>query len=207
MENAHDMRFIFYHKRNIDEGRDSVYTFVNMLEQAQIDVVDRAVLKHSYEEEDFVDEEMLHLILETLDIHIPIQYTPRCRRTMNAEAYGPTEPGILIDELFEYTIISFLFTMYSLAYDQSEENTIRCMKNFYVIEDLQRRQHQFGTHNQEQLYRMSMLPENLIHSNGQLLDNLDVCCGTRVVSSYESRGSGRKKDRISCGSICVPVTY
>ena len=41
MENAHDMRFIFYHKRNIDEGRDSVYTFVNMLEQAQIDVVDR----------------------------------------------------------------------------------------------------------------------------------------------------------------------
>ena len=36
MENAHDMRFIFYHKRNIDEGRDSVYTFVNMLEQAQI---------------------------------------------------------------------------------------------------------------------------------------------------------------------------
>lgn len=42
---------------------------------------------------------------------------------------------------------------------------------------------------------------------GQLLDNLDVCCGTRVVSSYESRGSGRKKDRISCGSICVPVTY
>ena len=75
MENAHDMRFIFYHKRNIDEGRDSVYTFVNMLEQAQIDVVDRAVLKHSYEKEDFVDEEMLHLILETLDIHIPIQYT------------------------------------------------------------------------------------------------------------------------------------
>lgn len=164
MENAHDMRFIFYHKRNIDEGRDSVYTFVNMLEQAQIDVVDRAVLKHSYEEEDFVDEEMLHLILETLDIHIPIQYTPRCRRTMNAEAYGPTEPGILIDELFEYTIISFLFTMYSLAYDQSEENTIRCMKNFYVIEDLQRRQHQFGTHNQEQVYRMSMLPENLMHT-------------------------------------------
>ena len=38
------------------------------------------------------------------------------------------------------------------------------MKNFYVIEDLQRRQHQFGTHNQEQLYRMSMLPENLIHT-------------------------------------------
>ena len=186
MENAHDMRFIFYHKRNIDEGRDSVYTFVNMLEQAQIDVVDRAVLKHSYEEEDFVDEEMLHLILETLDIHIPIQYTPRCRRTMNAEAYGPTEPGILIDELFEYTIISFLFTMYSLAYDQSEENTIRCMKNFYVI-DVTRK---FDT-----------------YSNGQLLDNLDVCCGTRIVSSYESRGSGRKKDRISCGSICVPVTY
>lgn len=112
----------------------------------------------------YLYEEMLHLILETLDIHIPIQYTPRCRRTMNAEAYGPTEPGILIDELFEYTIISFLFTMYSLAYDQSEENTIRCMKNFYVIEDLQRRQHQFGTHNQEQLYRMSMLPENLMHT-------------------------------------------
>ena len=48
MENAHDMRFIFYHKRNIDEGRDSVCTFVNMREQAQIDVVDRAVLKYSY---------------------------------------------------------------------------------------------------------------------------------------------------------------
>ena len=38
MENAHDMRFIFYHKRNIDEGRDSVYTFVNMLEQVGHDI-------------------------------------------------------------------------------------------------------------------------------------------------------------------------
>ena len=45
MENAHDMRFIFYHKRNIDEGRDSVYTFVNMLEQAQIDVLDKLELQ------------------------------------------------------------------------------------------------------------------------------------------------------------------
>ena len=114
MENAHDMRFIFYHKRNIDEGRDSVYTFVNMLEQAQIDVVDRAVLKHSYEEEDFVDEEMLHLILETLDIHIPIQYTPRCRRTMNAEAYGPTEPGMtncLSIRLFRFSLRCILLHM------------------------------------------------------------------------------------------------
>ena len=64
----------------------------------------------------------------------------------------------------EYTLISFLFTMYSLENNRSEENVTRCMKNFYVLEDLQNGKREIGTHNETQLYEMSLLPENLMHT-------------------------------------------
>lgn len=54
--------------------------------------------------------------------------------------------------------------MYSLENNRSEENVTRCMKNFYVLEDLQNGKREIGTHNETQLYEMSLLPENLMHT-------------------------------------------
>lgn len=150
-------------KRDILEGKKSVLTFVNMLEKQHIDVVDKNVLEHAYEEEDFLDIEMLKLILDTLKIQDSVQYIPRCFEDMNAASYSAKERAILIDELLEYTILSFIFTMYSMAYDRSEENVTLCMKNFYVIEELQNRRKTIGTYDEKQLYKMSTLPENLMH--------------------------------------------
>lgn len=150
-------------KRDIQEGRESVQMFVEMLKHHKIDVVDDEVLNRTYETEDYVDEKILSLILETLKIDEPIQYISRYMRSMNAFQAGGTTV-VVVDELLEYTLLSFLFTMYSLANDRSEENVIRCMKNFYVLEDLQNGRREIGTHNEKQLYEMSVLPKNLMNT-------------------------------------------
>lgn len=69
-------------KRDIQEGRESVQMFVEMLKHHKIDVVDDEVLNRTYETEDYVDEKILSLILETLKIDEPIQYIPRYMRSM-----------------------------------------------------------------------------------------------------------------------------
>ena len=45
-------------KRNIEEGRESVRMFVEMLKKRTINVIDEAILNRAYEEEDYVDEKM-----------------------------------------------------------------------------------------------------------------------------------------------------
>ena len=150
-------------KRNIEEGRESVRMFVEMLKKRKINVIDEAILNRAYEEEDYVDEKMLGLVLKALKIDEPVQYIPRYIRNMNACHANGTKV-VVVDELLEYTLISFLFTMYSLENNRSEENVTRCMKNFYVLEDLQNGKREIGTHNETQLYEMSLLPENLMHT-------------------------------------------
>lgn len=154
-------------KRNIQEGWDGVLSFTEMLKRQKINVIDETILNRLYENEDYVDEKMLRLILETLKIDDPVQYIPRYVRNMNAFQVGGTTI-VVIDELLEYTILSFLFTMYSLANDGSRENITRCMKNFYVLVDLQNGKREIGTHNEEQLHEMSVLPENLMY---EAMDN------------------------------------
>ena len=120
-------------------------------------------MNRAYEDEDYVDEKMLGLVLKALKIDEPVQYIPRYIRNMNAFHANGTKV-VVVDELLEYTLISFLFTMYSLENNRSEENVTRCMKNFYVLEDLQNGKREIGTHNETQLYEMSLLPENLMHT-------------------------------------------
>lgn len=150
-------------KRNIEEGRKSVRMFVEMLKKRKINVIDEAILNRAYEEEDYVDEKMLGLALKALKIDETVQYIPRYIRNMNA-FHANGAKVVVVDELLEYTLISFLFTMYSLENNRSEENVTRCMKNFYVLEDLQNGKREIGTHNETQLYEMSLLPENLMHT-------------------------------------------
>lgn len=64
-------------KRNIEEGRESVRMFVEMLKKRKINVIDEAILNRAYEEEDYVDEKMLGLVLKALKIDEPVQYIPR----------------------------------------------------------------------------------------------------------------------------------
>lgn len=150
-------------KRDVQDGLESVQRFVEMLKLHKIDVVDEKILNHIDKNEEYVDGMMLRLILETLNIDESIQYIPRYIRSMNAFRARGTSI-VVVDELLEYTLLSFLFTMYSLANDGSEKNVIRCMKNFYVLEDLQNKKRKIGTHNEEQLYEMSILPENLMNT-------------------------------------------
>ncbi len=63
-------------KRNIEEGRESVRMFVEMLKKRKINVIDEAILNRAYEEEDYVDEKMLGLVLKALKIDEPVQYIP-----------------------------------------------------------------------------------------------------------------------------------
>ena len=84
--------------------------FVEMLKKRKINVIDEAILNRAYEEEDYVDEKMLGLVLKALKIDEPVQYIPRYIRNMNAFHANGTKV-VVVDELLEYTLISFLFTM------------------------------------------------------------------------------------------------
>ena len=115
-------------KRNIEEGRESVRMFVEMLKKRKINVIDEAILNRAYEEEDYVDEKMLGLVLKALKIDEPVQYIPRYIRNMNAFHANGTKV-VVVDELLEYTLISFLFTMSLLP-----ENLMHtAMDNYWTI--------------------------------------------------------------------------
>ena len=83
-------------KRNIEEGRESVRMFVEMLKKRKINVIDEAILNRAYEEEDYVDEKMLGLVLKALKIDEPVQYIPRYIRNMNAFHANGTKVVVVV---------------------------------------------------------------------------------------------------------------
>ena len=63
----------------------------------------------------------------------------------------------------EYTMLSFFITIYSLENNKSKENFERCFKNCFVLLDLQGEKHTIGSHNIQELEKMSRLPMHLMN--------------------------------------------
>ena len=122
-------------KRDIQEGRESVQMFVEMLKHHKIDVVDDEVLNRTYETEDYVDEKILSLILETLKIDEPIQYIPRYMRSMNAfQAGGATV--VVVDELLEYAKAKKIDLILTKSISRFARNVVDCLTNIRLLRNL-----------------------------------------------------------------------
>ena len=74
-----------------------------------------------------------------------------------------SSPTIIVDELLQYTLISFYFSIFSLMYNSNPDNFEKCFKNCVVLLDLQGNKHEIGTHNTDDLLDISHLPEKTIN--------------------------------------------
>lgn len=128
---------------------------------------DMSVLTAYQNNPTFIEERFLKLILELNNIPVDPKYLNLYIYRMNVESFSSEENnddyGILVDELFTYTMRSFFFTVFSLANDDSCLNFERCFKNFIVTLDLQGRKKKIGTHDKMDFNEMMCMPLNVLN--------------------------------------------
>ena len=82
---------------------------------------------------------------------------------MNASAIkAENDRVIFVDELLTYTTLSYFLTVFSYAYDSSEKNTERCVKNFLNLLQIQGKKQAIGVHNLQDILEMITLPRNIV---------------------------------------------
>ncbi len=125
---------------------------------------DMSVLTSYQNDPNFLEDKLLELILELNNISIKPQFLNLYIYKMSVESVSSeNDNGILIDELFTYTLQSFFLTVFSLANDDSLPNFERCFKNFVVTLDLQGRRKKIGTHDKLDFNEMMCMPINVLN--------------------------------------------
>ncbi len=151
-------------KRKID--RDDFDDFVKLYSsknEQNKDVFDMSVLTAYQENAALVEEQLIKLIVNLNNISIESEYLSLGIYKMCVECVSDKgNNGILMDELFTYTIGSFLYTIFSLANDSSAENFERCFKNLIVTLDLQGRRKIIGTHSVVEFNEMLCMPQKVL---------------------------------------------
>lgn len=110
----------------------------------------------------FVEKTIIKHILLLENEDIKPEYLSLYARKMNSSTIKADNPSVIFDELLQYTLMSFYFTMFSLIYDDSKENFERCFKNCVVVLDLQGNKNEIGVHNRNDIIEMCKLPKNVI---------------------------------------------
>lgn len=111
----------------------------------------------------FVEEEIIAYIRNMECLDIDMEYLSLYRQQMNAAAVKSEEDKIVyMDELLTYTTLSFFLTVYSYAFDNSEENARRCVKNLHSILEIQGKSHTIAVHNPSEILEMITLPKNIV---------------------------------------------
>lgn len=150
--------------RELASNRESIDDFLKYAKEKKIDAFDGRVVDKYINDPQFLEKKMIQYITRSNDIKINMDYLALYSQQMNAASISDEENAIIfVDELLEYTMLSFYLTIYSLANDRSPENFEWCIKNCIVLLDLQGNKHEIGTHNRKNLMEMSMIPTNTMH--------------------------------------------
>lgn len=112
----------------------------------------------------FVEEAIIKYILNMEHLEVNAEYLSLYMKQMNASAVKEgMDKIIILDELLTYTTLSFFLTVYSYAYDSSQENEQRCVQNMYSILENQGKKHTIEVHNIFDIIEMISLPKNIIN--------------------------------------------
>ena len=112
----------------------------------------------------FVERQLLNIILKYNNIPVELEYMNLYIYKMSVESVSSEDAnGILMDELFAYTMLSFYLTVFSLANDYGTQNFDRCFKNFIVTLDLQGRRKKIGVHDRLDFDEMLCMPYNVLN--------------------------------------------
>ncbi len=165
----HDLAFIYKTLYEPHEYTDfnNFHRFVELYSLKKPEnssAFDMSVLTKYQNNPTFIEEQFLKLILELNDISVEPKYLNLYIYKMSVESVSSEEDdGILVDELFTYTMRSFFFTVFSLANDDSCLNFERCFKNFIVTLDLQGRRKKIGTYDKTDFNEMMCMPLNVLN--------------------------------------------
>lgn len=142
--------------------KDFVELYCSKNEQNK-DSFDMSILTMYEKDPAYIEKQLLKLILELNNIPLELEYLTFYIYKMSVRSISDEgNNGILMDELFSYTISSFLLTVFSLSYDSSSQNFERCFKNLIVTLDLQGRRKIIGTHNKSEFGEMLCMPQNVL---------------------------------------------
>lgn len=154
----------FFPSRERNRDEEAIRTFINRATQSGNSAFDVDVFAQYIENPKFVERKIIDSILKMEKIHLDIEYLSIYSQQMNATSASQEEDkAIIVDELWSYTALSFFLTIFSLAYDSGKENFTRCIKNCFVLLDLQGKHHRIGVHNQKDIEQMISLPEDIMH--------------------------------------------
>lgn len=150
--------------RELVSNREPMDDFFKYAKEKKIDAFDRKIVDMYINDPHFLEKKIIHYIFSSNNIKIDMDYLALYSQQMNAASISDGENAIVfVDELLEYTMLSFYLTIYSLANDRSPENFERCIKNCIVLLDLQGNKHEIGTHSRKSLIEMAMIPTNIMH--------------------------------------------
>lgn len=154
----------FFYSLEFSGEKERTQEFISKAIILGIDAFDKKIVDKYYTSPFFIEHRILQYILSQQKLTIGIQYGSIYSRQMNATSGNKDgNTCILVDELLQFTLLSFLYTVFSLINEMSVENCTRCIKNCFVFLDLQGQQKTIGFHNYDELKDMLMLPTNLMH--------------------------------------------
>ena len=156
-----------YHSlfRSREEERDEVMIrdFIGKNLENKNTPYDSDVVDQYMNNPQFVEKEIITYILNMEGLDLDMEYLSLYGRQMNAAAKKEGEDSVIyMDELLTYTTLSFFLTIYSYAYDNSEENTNRCVKNMYSLLEIQGNHHAIAVHSISEILEMITLPKNIV---------------------------------------------
>lgn len=155
---------VFFKSREADRDEKLVYELINNAIKSGNIVYDLNMVNRYMKDPQFVEKSIIEYLINMDRLDINTEYLSLYVRQMNASATQKAEDRIIImDELLTYTTLSFFLTVYSYAYDNSEENEQRCIKNMYSILEIQGKKHEIAVHDIEDIQKMISLPDNIIN--------------------------------------------
>lgn len=156
-----------YHSffRSREEERDEalIQGFFSNLQESKNLLYDIDVVDQYIKDPHFIEKEIISYILDLERLDVDLDYLSLYGKQMNASAVKSEEDRIIyMDELLTYTTLSFFLTIYSYAFDESEENTKHCVNNMHSILEIQGKRHKIAVHDISEILEMSTLPKNII---------------------------------------------
>jgi hypothetical protein len=154
----------FYPSRELSSDDKFIHDFISAAEDNEIDALDHKIVDVYKNDPNFIEKRIIQYILNSKGIEPDFNYLSLYAQKLNAECLtDEKDKVVLVDELLQYTMISFYMTIYSLANDQTPLNFERCFKNLIVLLDLQGQKNIIGTHNFDNIIEMSLVPTNVMH--------------------------------------------
>lgn len=155
---------VFFSSRENDRDEAAIRHFIQKAGQTGYMAFNPDVISQYIENPQFVERKIIDSVLEIEKIDFDVDYLSIYSRQMNASSTSVEEDKtIIVDELWSYTALSFFLTVFSLAYDKGIENFTRCIKNCFVLLDLQGQKHHIGVHNLKDIDIMISLPANIMN--------------------------------------------